>query len=266
VSAPSFAPTGIKAIDLLCPLPRGGTFEIIGPAGCGQLVFLRELIVRWGRTMDALAVVAGIDGADERVHLTRAFAQPDHTDLHGRVTLLFDLDEATRRARRLCAEGHHTLLACDVGLLGSDPHARERLLALAADGAGSLTVAVVAPHAKGERPHGPSADVDAVVAFHEGLARAGLYPAVSPLSSRSRLDVEAAMPGHAAVRRTLHDAWHLVKTLESYMTQPLYETERAFGRPGEWVEPRVALDDARRIVADHATMAPSDLLNRGRLP
>ncbi|MBK5224722.1 MAG: hypothetical protein JJE52_17985, partial [Acidimicrobiia bacterium] len=51
-------PTGLKIIDTAAPVVRGGTIEMVGPAGAGQVVVALELLYRIGRTEAGTACVA----------------------------------------------------------------------------------------------------------------------------------------------------------------------------------------------------------------
>ncbi|MDD3046416.1 MAG: F0F1 ATP synthase subunit beta [Candidatus Pacebacteria bacterium] len=52
--------TGIKAIDLLCPLPKGGKVGLFGGAGVGKTVLIQELIGNVAKMHDGVSVFAGI--------------------------------------------------------------------------------------------------------------------------------------------------------------------------------------------------------------
>jgi RNA polymerase sigma-70 factor (ECF subfamily) len=57
-------PTGLKIIDTIAPVRRGGTIEMVGPAGTGQLVVAVELLYRLGRTTnDVVCIAVGAAGA-----------------------------------------------------------------------------------------------------------------------------------------------------------------------------------------------------------
>jgi F0F1-type ATP synthase beta subunit len=64
-SAPRLLETGIKAIDLLCPLPAGGLIGLIGDMQTGKMVLVEELIHRLGGASESLSILVFVEAATE---------------------------------------------------------------------------------------------------------------------------------------------------------------------------------------------------------
>src|SRR4051794_28629481 len=67
---PGVLETGLKVIDLLAPLPRGGVADLFGPAGVGKLVVMAELIHNFATRQNGVAVCAGLEA---RTYLANEF-------------------------------------------------------------------------------------------------------------------------------------------------------------------------------------------------
>lgn len=248
--------TGVKVIDLFCPILRGGTFEWIGPVGCGQIVLLAEVIGRWVSRYHIAPIILGVAGRDPRAHLTDALVGPDAPGLlDTRTWTAFpkaeDPDawpEELARARRRCSElvvaGRDVLIILDRAWLGSSVRNISDVLASAGrTEKGSVTVGIFAPHRPGEPPFGPNADFSTSVVFDASLAKRGWYPSVSPLAS-----VGPERPVSAELVRETRYRLKVAKIVEAYLTQSLYATAAAFGRDGTWVRPEVTSRDLRSIL------------------
>jgi len=274
--------TGIKVIDMLCPIRRGGSFEMIGPAGCGQLVFLGELVRRWCMTRKCVTVVIGAAGAatTDTTRLSTALIEPDSLQIRSSVVFI-DPPPATSEhseqadmlvagglslARLISSEGRDVLLVCETTDLRSELR-RDLLSGSRIDHTGAVTICLYSIHGNGETPRGPSADVDTTVAFHSGLAKQGWYPAISPLASRSRmLDEGHCSSAHSRVAERLRFILGQALRVQAYLTQGLLVLEDITQVPATWVDMEHTTDDLDDILHDKlASRSPSELMNRGRL-
>ncbi len=256
--------TGIKPVDLLAPLVRGGVAGLIARPGVGQLVLLAELC----RTL----------------HLQRGFATvlwlPDEdTPLPDEL-----LGEPGASVREL--EEAHALIAQlsseqDVFVVAERRRAMSgELLQLRArlDESGTRPVTFALYDAYGEAgdseaaPFGP---LETIWHLDLDLAARTLYPAIDPLASTSTLlegaQAEAAHLGLALRARRLlrrYREWRAVvavrgfdhlpadeqttyrrgERLEAFLTQPFFVAEPFTKRPGAWLPLHETLADVRRIL------------------
>lgn len=216
--------TGIKAIDLLAPFPRGGKIGIFGGAGVGKTVIIYELIrniayehsgysvfcgvgersregndlwndIRDAGVLDKAVLVLGQmnepPGVRARVALTGLTIAESLRD-EGRDVLLF-IDNIYRfvlagtevsalLGRLPSAVGYSPTLASDVGAL-------EERITSTSRGAITSVQAVYVPADDYTDP-GPAtvfAHLDAIVALERSIAEQGIFPAMDPLASTSRI-------------------------------------------------------------------------------
>ena len=239
--------TGIKVIDLLTPLVRGGKAGLFGGAGLGKTVILTELIARIASQHGGYSVFAGVGertregndlwlemqetkigktdrsvieqtamvfgqmneppGARLRVALTALTMCEWFRDSTGADTLLF-VDNIFRFSqagsevsallgRMPSAVGYQPTLATEMGEL------QERITSTAR---GAIT-SVQAVYVPADDPTDPApanafGHLDAFIYLERGIAEKGIYPAVDPLASNSRiLDPNYVGEEHYAVAR-----------------------------------------------------------------
>ncbi|OPY14457.1 MAG: ATP synthase subunit beta [Syntrophus sp. PtaU1.Bin005] len=217
--------TGVKVIDLLVPFPRGGKMGLFGGAGCGKTVVMMEMIHNIAMHHGGISVFAGVGertregndlyremlesgvikqaaliygqmteppGARARVSLTALAAAEYFRDVEGQDVLLF-IDNIFRftqagaevsalLGRMPSAVGYQPTLATDLGEL------QERITST---DKGSITavqcVYVPADDLTDPAPATTFAHLDGTVVLSRPIAELGIYPAVDPLDSTSRI-------------------------------------------------------------------------------
>ncbi|MGF1465541.1 MAG: F0F1 ATP synthase subunit beta [Sandaracinaceae bacterium] len=324
--------TGLKVVDLLCPVTRGGKTGLFGGAGVGKTLLLMELVASVLGSHEGHAVFAGVGERIREGH--ELWTDFRRAGLLDRTAMVFGQMDATPGIRfrtphaALSAaehfrdeEGAHVLLLIDniyrfvqagaetsalVGHLpsrvGYQPtlatevaEVQERI-ASTVDGDITAVQAVYVPADDLDDPGAASVvgHLDTRVILSRRLAAAGLYPAVDPLRSYSRL-LDPAIVGrrHAEVARRVREALaryeeladviamlgldelsasdrQLVtraRLLQRFLTQPFVIAESFTGRPGVRVDLEDTLSGCERILAgafDRA--AEEDLYMVGPLP
>ena len=217
--------TGVKVIDLLVPFPRGGKMGMFGGAGVGKTVVMMEMIHNIAMHHGGISVFAGVGertregndlylemkasgvikqaaliygqmteppGARARVALTALAAAEYFRDVEGQDVLLF-IDNIFRftqagsevsalLGRMPSAVGYQPTLATDLGEL------QERITST---NKGSITavqcVYVPADDLTDPAPATTFAHLDGTVVLSRPIAELGIYPAVDPLDSTSRI-------------------------------------------------------------------------------
>ena len=216
--------TGIKAIDLLTPFPKGGKIGVFGGAGVGKTVIIYELIRNIAYEHGGYSVFCGVGersregndlwndaheagvldkttlvfgqmneppGVRARVALTGLTIAESFRD-DGLDLLLFidniyrfvlaGMEVSALLGRMPSAVGYQPTLAAEVGAL------EERITSTSR---GSITsVQAVYVPADDYSDPGPAtvfAHLDATVALERSIAELGLYPAIDPLASTSRI-------------------------------------------------------------------------------
>jgi F-type H+-transporting ATPase subunit beta len=217
--------TGVKVIDLLVPFPRGGKMGMFGGAGVGKTVVMMEMIHNIAMHHGGISVFAGVGertregndlylemkasgvikqaaliygqmteppGARARVSLTALAAAEYFRDVEGQDVLLF-VDNIFRftqagsevsalLGRMPSAVGYQPTLATDLGAL------QERITST---NKGSITavqcVYVPADDLTDPAPATTFAHLDGTVVLSRPIAELGIYPAVDPLDSTSRI-------------------------------------------------------------------------------
>ena len=275
--------TGIKALDLLAPLVRGGVAGLVARQGVGQLVLLAELL-RTLRTQRGFATVLWLPDQVTPL-LDEVLADPGATATSP--------DELRAVVAELGAE-QDVFVVADRGrvLSGELQQVREQL-----HEAGTRPVTFALYDPSGETPDEEGAPYGALdTAWHLDLDLAAreLYPAIDPVASTSTLlegaQLEAAHLGLAQRARRLlrrYREWRgLVairgveqlpaeeqttyrrgERLEAFMTQPFFVAEPFTKRPGAWVPLRETLSSVRRILEGAADdMEVTALKYFGALP
>lgn len=298
---PEMLETGIKVIDLVAPFAKGGKTAAFGGAGVGKTVIVKELIRNIATEHKGHSVFAGVgertrEGTDLwlemleakvmdktvmvygqmneppgnrlRVALTALTMAEYFRDVKKEDVLLF-IDNVFRFAqagsevsallgRMPSAVGYQPTLASEIGSL------QERITSTLK---GSITsvqaVYVPADDYTDPAPATIFAHLDATITLERSLAEQGLYPAVDPLTSSSRiLDPNIAGEDHYEVAlgvqkvlqryKDLQDiiailgvdelsdddklAVSRARKIQRFLTQPMFVAEVFTGQPGRYVK------------------------------
>lgn len=292
--------TGIKVLDLLTPYPRGGKVGLFGGAGVGKTIIIMELIRNVGTEHDGVSVFTGIGersregndlwremkssgvldktalvfgqmneppGARLRVGLTGlTMAEYFRDDLGQDVLLFIDnifryiqagMEISSLLGRMPASVGYQPTLAVEVGML------QERITSTTRGAITSIqAVYVPADDLTDPAPATAFAHLDAITVLSRQVAELGLYPAVDPLESSSRmLDPDVVGERHYRTARgvqkvlqryrELRDIIAILgleelsvddrKTVERarriqrFLTQPFFVAEGFTGEPGRFV-------------------------------
>ncbi|UCE97505.1 MAG: F0F1 ATP synthase subunit beta [Dehalococcoidia bacterium] len=305
--------TGIKVIDLITPFAKGGKIGAYGGAGVGKTVIIMELIRNIAHEHGGFSVFAGVgersrEGNDLwqemkeagvldktvmvfgqmnelpavrlRVGLTGLTMAEYFRDLEKQDVLLFidniyrytlaGMEVSALLGRMPSAVGYQPTLATEMGDL------QERITSTKQ---GSITSfqAIYVPADDYTDPGvvATFGHLDAVVALERSLSEQGLYPAVDPLSSNSRmLDPNVIGADHYQVAREVQQVLQRYKDLQDviailgieelseedkltvararkiqrFLTQPMFVTEVFTGRPGKYVSIAEAIRGFREIL------------------
>jgi F-type H+-transporting ATPase subunit beta len=245
--------TGIKVIDLICPYVKGGKIGLFGGAGVGKTVLIQELINNVATKHGGISVFAGVGertregndlyyemiesgvidktalvfgqmneppGARLRVGLTGLTLAEYFRDEEGQDVLLF-IDNIFRftqagsevsalLGRMPSAVGYQPTLATEMGQL------QERITSTKK---GSITsvqaVYVPADDLTDPAPATTFAHLDATTVLSRQIAELGIYPAVDPLDSTSRiLAPEIVGQEHYEVARGVQEILQRYKELQ----------------------------------------------------
>ncbi len=245
--------TGIKVIDLLCPYAKGGKVGLFGGAGVGKTVLIQELIHNIAQEHGGISVFTGVGertregndlyyemidsgvidktalvfgqmneppGSRMRVALTGLTMAEYFRDEAGQDVLLF-IDNIYRftqagsevsalLGRMPSAVGYQPTLATEMGAL------QERITSTKK---GSITsvqaVYVPADDLTDPAPATTFNHLDATTVLSRNIAGMGLYPAVDPLDSTSRiLDPNVVGEEHYAVARKVQEVLQEYKDLQ----------------------------------------------------
>ena len=293
--------TGIKVIDLLEPYPKGGKIGLFGGAGVGKTVLIQELIhnvamehggysiftgvgersregndlwkeMREAGVMDKTAMVFGqmneAPGVRMRVGLSGLTMAEYFRDKQNKDVLLFidnifrfvqaGSEVSTLLGRMPSAVGYQPTLASEMGAL------QERITSTKA---GSITsvqaVYVPADDLTDPAPATTFAHLDATTVLSRKIAEQGLYPAVDPLDSTSRI-LEADIVGdqHYEVARKVQEILqkyaelqdiiailgmdelseedkatvYRARKIQRFLSQPTHVAEKFTGMPGVYVQ------------------------------
>jgi len=299
--------TGIKVIDLLTPLVRGGKAGLFGGAGLGKTVILQELITRIAKEYKGYSVFAGVgertrEGNDLWLEMqeTKMGAGPDAKAVIEQTAMVFGQMNEPPGARLRVAlsaltmaewfreTGAETLLFVDnifrfsqagsevSALLGRMPSAvgyqptlatemgelQERITTTAA---GAIT-SVQAVYVPADDPTDPAPantfqHLDAFIYLERSISENGIYPAIDPLASNSRLlSPEYVGEEHFAVARRVQQILQRYRELrdiiailgveelseedkqvvararriERFLSQPFFVAEAFTNRPGNY--------------------------------
>ncbi len=293
--------TGLKVIDLIAPFTRGGKIGAYGGAGVGKTVIIQELIRNIATMHGGFSVFTGIGersregndlwremkesgvidktvmvfgqmneppGVRLRVGLTGLTMAEFFRDVEGQDVLLFidniyrytlaGMEVSALLGRMPSAVGYQPTLATEMGEL------QERITSTKK---GSITSfqAIYVPADDYTDPGVVTTfgHLDAVVALDRGIAEQGLYPAVDPLTSTSRiLDPNTVGQEHYDVAREVQRVLQRYKDLQDiiailgieelseedkqavararriqrFLSQPMFVSEVFTGRPGKYVK------------------------------
>jgi len=306
--------TGIKVVDLLAPYARGGKIGLFGGAGVGKTVLIMELINNIAKQHGGYSVFAGVGertregndlwmemkesgvldkaalvygqmneppGARARVALTALSVAEYFRDEEGQDVLLF-IDNIFRftqagsevsalLGRIPSAVGYQPTLATEMGEL------QERITSTKK---GSITsvqaIYVPADDLTDPAPATAFAHLDATTVLSRQIAELGIYPAVDPLDSTSRiLDPQVIGEEHYAVARSVQYVLQKYKDLQDiiailgmdelseedklvvararkiqrFLSQPFHVAEAFTGSPGKYVELKDTIKGFQEIVA-----------------
>lgn len=323
--------TGIKVIDVLSPLERGGKAGLFGGAGVGKTVVIMELIHNTVSKHEGVSLFCGIGercregeelyrelkqsgelkntvlvfgqmndppGARFRVgHAALTMAEYFRDDQRQDVLLLIDnvfrFIQAGSEVSGLMGQ-----LPSRLGYqptLGTELAELEERICSTPSGAITSVQAVYVPADDFTDPAAVHTfgHLSATIVLSRKRASEGLYPAVDPLQSRSKLLVPHVVGQRhysiaQEIRKTLAQYEELkdiiamlgleelsqedrrivnrARRLERFLTQPFFVTEQFTGREGRFVELEDALDGCQRILNDEFADRPErDLYMIGRI-
>jgi F-type H+-transporting ATPase subunit beta len=304
--------TGIKVIDLIMPIPKGGKVGLFGGAGVGKTVTLMELIRNIAAEHSGFSVFAGVgertrEGNDFyhemkesnvldkvalvygqmneppgnrlRVALT-GLTMAEFFREEGRDVLLFvdniyrytlaGTEVSALLGRMPSAVGYQPTLASEMGAL------QERITSTRT---GSITsfqaVYVPADDLTDPSPATTFAHLDATLVLSRQIAELGIYPAVDPLDSTSRiLDPNVVGQEHYQTARAVQGTLQRYKELKDiiailgmdelsdddklavararkiqrFLSQPFFVAEVFTGSPGKFVSVKDTIKDFKAIV------------------
>ncbi|GED97452.1 F0F1 ATP synthase subunit beta [Gordonia crocea] len=229
--------TGIKVIDLLTPYVKGGKIGLFGGAGVGKTVLIQEMITRIAREFSGTSVFAGVgertrEGTDLKLEMEEmgvlqdtalVFGQMDeppgtrmrvalsaltmaeyfrdvqHQDVLLFIDNIFRFTQAgsevsTLLGRMPSAVGYQPTLADEMGVL------QERITSTKGRSITSLqAIYVPADDYTDPAPATTFAHLDATTELSRPISQLGIYPAVDPLTSTSRI-LEASIVGEEHFR------------------------------------------------------------------
>ncbi|MFP4083372.1 MAG: F0F1 ATP synthase subunit beta [Desulfonatronovibrio sp.] len=293
--------TGVKVIDLLIPFPKGGKMGMFGGAGVGKTVILMEMINNIAKQHGGISVFAGVGertregndlyhemidagvidkavliygqmneppGARARVGLTALTSAEYYRDEENQDVLLF-IDNIFRftqagtevsalLGRMPSAVGYQPTLGTDLGAL------QERITSTTK---GSITsvqaIYVPADDLTDPSPATTFAHLDGTIVLSRQIAELGIYPAVDPLDSTSRvLDPNVISKEHYQVAREVQmtlqkytDLQDIIailgmdelsdedkvtvsraRKIQRFLSQPFHVAEVFTGTPGKYVK------------------------------
>ena len=293
--------TGLKVIDLIAPFTKGGKTGVFGGAGVGKTVIIQELIRNIAQEHGGFSVFAGVGersregndlwhemqesgvfsktslifgqmneppGARLRVGLTALTMAEYFRDVEQRDVLLF-IDNIFRfvqagsevsalLGRMPSAVGYQPTLATEMGQL------QERITSTKRGSVTSVqAIYVPADDYTDPAPATTFAHLDATINLERSIAEQGLYPAVDPLASTSRiLDPNVVGQEHydvaSEVKRVLQrykDLQDIIailgidelsdddkltvgraRRIQRFFSQPMFVAEAFTGQPGKFVE------------------------------
>ncbi len=313
--------TGIKVIDLLEPYPKGGKIGLFGGAGVGKTVLIQELIHNVAMEHGGYSIFSGVGersregndlwremqesgvsdktalvfgqmnespGVRMRVALSgltmaEYFRDVEHKDVLLFIDNIFRFVQAgsevsTLLGRMPSAVGYQPTLAGEMGAL------QERI-ASTKDGSVTSVQAVYVPadDLTDPAPATTFSHLDATTVLSRKIAEQGIYPAVDPLESTSRI-LEADIVGeeHYRVARTVQEILQKYKELQDiiailgmdelaeedklivyrarkiqrFLAQPTHVAEKFTGMPGIYVPLSETIRGFREIIDGNMDQYP----------
>ena len=305
--------TGIKVIDLICPYAKGGKIGLFGGAGVGKTVLIQELIYNIATAHNGYSVFTGVGertregndlynemtesgvisktamvfgqmneppGARMRVGLSgltmaEYFRDVKHQDVLLFIDNIFRFTQAGSEVSALLgrmpsAVGYQPTLATEMGAL------QERITSTKN---GSITsvqaVYVPADDLTDPAPATTFAHLDATTVLDRGIASLGIYPAVDPLDSTSRiLSPEVVGREHYEVARSVQQILQRYKELQDiiaimgmdelseedkvtvnrarkvqrFLSQPFHVAEQFTGYEGKYVPLKDTIRSFKEII------------------
>ncbi|THJ76186.1 F0F1 ATP synthase subunit beta [Candidatus Frankia alpina] len=304
--------TGIKVIDLLAPYVRGGKIGLFGGAGVGKTVIIQEMIRRVAKEFGGVSVFAGVgertrEGNDLFLEMTEAgviedtalvFGQMDEPpgtrlrvalaaltmaeyfrDVQKQDVLLFidnifrftqaGSEVSTLLGRMPSAVGYQPTLADEMGVL------QERITSTRGHSITSLqAIYVPADDLTDPAPATTFTHLDAQTVLDRSISDLGIYPAVSPLDSNSRiLDARYLGQEHYDTAREVQRILQRYKDLQDiiailgidelseedkilvnrarriqrFLSQPFFVAEQFTNIPGKFVPLDETIDSFKRL-------------------
>ena len=305
--------TGLKVVDLLCPYAKGGKIGLFGGAGVGKTVLIQELISNIATEHGGISVFAGVGertregndlyfemkesgvlsktalvfgqmneppGSRMRVALSGLTMAEHFRDRENQDVLLF-IDNIFRftqagsevsalLGRMPSAVGYQPTLATEMGQL------QERITSTKK---GSITsvqaIYVPADDLTDPAPATTFSHLDAKTVLDRNIASLGIYPAVDPLESTSRmLDPKVVGEEHYAVARGVQSILQRFKELQdiiailgmdelseedkktvararrirNFLSQPFHVAEQFLGIPGKYVSVQDTIRSFKEIL------------------
>ena len=305
--------TGIKVVDLICPYAKGGKIGLFGGAGVGKTVLIQELIYNIATEHNGYSVFTGVGersregndlynemkesgvlsktalvygqmneppGARMRVGLSgltmaEYFRDTKHQDVLLFIDNIFRFTQAGSEVSALLgrmpsAVGYQPTLATEMGAL------QERITSTKE---GSITsvqaVYVPADDLTDPAPATTFAHLDATTVLDRGIASLGIYPAVDPLDSTSRIltpdivgqehyDVAQAVIGMLQRYKELQDIIAIMgmdelsdedklvvnraRKVQRFLSQPFHVAEQFTGYEGKYVPIKETIRGFKEIV------------------
>ena len=312
-SATEILETGIKVIDLICPYAKGGKIGLFGGAGVGKTVLIQELIYNIATAHNGYSVFTGVGertregndlynemtesgvisktamvfgqmneppGARMRVGLSgltmaEYFRDVKHQDVLLFIDNIFRFTQAGSEVSALLgrmpsAVGYQPTLATEMGAL------QERITSTKN---GSITsvqaVYVPADDLTDPAPATTFAHLDATTVLDRGIASLGIYPAVDPLDSTSRiLSPEVVGRDHYETARAVQNILQRYKELQDiiaimgmdelseedkltvnrarkvqrFLSQPFHVAEQFTGYEGKYVPLKETIRSFKEII------------------
>src|SRR6478672_8116078 len=306
--------TGIKVVDLLAPYVRGGKIGLFGGAGVGKTVVIQEMIRRVAKEFGGVSVFAGVgertrEGNDLFGEMTESgvindtalvFGQMDEPpgtrlrvalsaltmaeyfrDVQKQDVLLFidnifrftqaGSEVSTLLGRMPSAVGYQPTLADEMGQL------QERITSTRGHSITSMqAIYVPADDITDPAPHTTFAHLDATTVLSRPISEKGIYPAVDPLDSTSRiLDAQYIGQEHYDVAQRTKQILQRYKELqdiiailgidelseedkvtvnrarriERFLSQNTFVAEQFTGIPGSFVPLEETIDAFKRLCA-----------------
>ncbi len=304
--------TGFKVVDLLAPYPRGGKVGLFGGAGVGKTILLQELIHTMATEHGGTSVFGGVGertregndlwlsmresgvieratlvfgqmneppGARLRVGLSALTFAEYFRDVEGQDVLLF-IDNIFRfiqagsevsalLGRMPSAVGYQPTLGTEMAQL------EERITSTKKGSITSLqAIYVPADDITDPAPAAAMAHLDATTVLDRRIVERGIYPAVDPLRSTSRiLDPAVVGEEHYRVARRVQEVLQRYKDLqdiiailgieelspedrtiverarriERFLSQPFFVAEAFTGQPGKYVQLRDTIRGFKEI-------------------